>query len=188
MTVAATYQREAPAKAMQITYRSPRQSDAVRIDNLVKACPPLDVNSTYAYQLVCTHFAETSIVAEIENQPAGFISAYLEPQTPTVLFVWQVAVSPHARGRGIGLGMLRWLLDRPACGHVRHLETTITPSNESSWHMFRGLAGRLHVPCDVSPHVSSEDLGGAHEPEHLVRIGPIPSRAGSGHEQCPGGS
>ena len=164
----------------EVAYRSPHQSDAVPIHTLVKASPPLDVNSTYAYALIAAHFADTSVVAEHEGRLAGFVSAYLKPAGPAVLFVWQVAVDATARGGGIGTGMLRWLLNRPACRHVRHLETTITPSNESSWRLFRGLSDRLHAPYDVSPHFFSTELGCAHEPEHLFRIGPFPPRAGDG--------
>ena len=180
MTTKAMHRRTPVEDARRVSYRSPRQSDAVSIHALVKASPPLDANSTYAYLLVCTHFADTSLVADTEDGIAGFVSAYLEPANPTVLFVWQVAVSSRVRGQGVGLGMLRWLLDREACCHVCYLETTITQSNEASMRMFRRLAGSLHVPHNVRPRFSCEDLGGSHEEEHLVRIGPLSPRVGGG--------
>ena len=160
--------------------RTPRQSDARAISALVKACPPLDANSTYAYLLVCTHFANTSITAEADGQVIGFISAYLTPEAPTTLFVWQVAVGSAFRGRGLGQAMLRSILERETCRHVRHLEATFTPSNETSLHMFKGLARSLDVPCEVRPRFTRDDLGGNHEPEHLVRIGPLQCRSRRG--------
>jgi len=180
MTATAIHRKTPVNDARRVTYRAPCQSDAVPVHALVRASPPLDVNSTYAYLLVCTHFADTSVIAEGEGKVAGFLSGYLTPADPTVVFVWQVAVDPKSRGQGIGLGMLRWLLNREGCGQVRHLETTITPSSEASLHMFRHLAGSLHVPYDVSPRFRCGDLGGSHEEEHLVRIGPLSPRLGGG--------
>jgi L-2,4-diaminobutyric acid acetyltransferase len=161
--------------------RPPLVGDGPRVHSLVASCPPLDVNSTYAYLLVCIHFAATSIVAERGGAMVGFVSAYLEPDDPAALFVWQVAVAPAARGAGLGGAMLDRLLARPACGAVRFIETTIGPSNEASWRLFTSLARRRRVDLERSPFFAPDAFGmERHEAETLARIGPFDgSRGGS---------
>ncbi len=114
------------------------------------------------------------MVSENEGGIVGFTSAYLLPDKPDTLFVWQVAVHQEARGLGLATGMLHWLLARDCCQAVRYLETTITPSNLSSQRLFERLAQRCGAPCEravVFPqHLFGSDT---HEEELLFRIGPI---------------
>ena len=98
------------------------------------------------------------------------------PREPSTLFIWQVAVDPAVRGQGVALRLLAAILDRPACRAVRHLEATVTPSNAASWALFRALARDRGARIERRRHVSSADLGGTHEPEDLVRIGPFEAR------------
>lgn len=160
-----------------VRYRRPQLSDAASVHSLVSDCKPLDLNSPYAYLLLCTHFSETSAVAAADGKPLGFVGGYLKPSHPSVLFVWQIAVSREARGRGIGTRLLEDVLDRPTCRHVRYLEATITPSNEASWVLFRSLARARHARTSERPLFRTADFGGNHEEEQLLRIGPF---AGSG--------
>lgn len=129
----------------------------------------LDVNTPYAYVLAARFFGATSVIAEGPDGPQGFVLGVAPPPEPDTLFVWQVGVAPAARGRGLGLAMLRWLVDEVA---PTHLEATVTPSNTASQRLFRALARDLDAPIEVRRWVESEALGGA-EPEDLHRIGPI---------------
>ena len=157
--------------------RAPTLADAAAIHALVAQCKPLDVNSEYAYLLLCTHFAETCVVAQVESQLAGFVSSYKKPTDASVLFVWQVAVSSDARGQGLGSRMLNELMNREPCQKVRWIETTISPSNEASWALFESFARRREASCVQQPLFQTEYFGGnAHEEERLLRIGPIPPK------------
>lgn len=141
---------------------------------LVAACPPLDRNSLYCNLLQCTHFAATSVVAERGGELVGVVSGYLLPDRSNTHFVWQVAVAPSARGEGLAARMLRELLERPACADVRYLETTITPTNRSSWLLFESLARSLRAPLVNYPLFDRHlHLDGTHETEVGVRIGPF---------------
>ena len=155
-------------------FRRPQQADAVQVRALIDECRPLDVNSLYAYLLLCTHFSETSAIAEADGHPLGFVGGYLKPSDPSVLFIWQVAVSPRARGLGVGGQLLQEPLNRPACRHVRFMEATITPSNEASWVLFRSFARTRQAACQEIAMFGQEDFAGAnHEDERLLRIGPF---------------
>jgi L-2,4-diaminobutyric acid acetyltransferase len=164
-----------------IRLRRPTAADAAGVRALVEACPPLDVNSTYAYLLVCTHFSATSVVAEADGGLVGFVSSYLKPEDASVLFIWQVAVDARMRGHGLAGRLLDEALRRPACAGIRSLEATISPSNAASWAVFRAFASRHAAACDETPcfephHFAIDDDQG-HEAERLVRIGPIPEDA-----------
>ncbi len=136
----------------------------------------LDANSPYAYLLVCTHFAATSIVAEDpEGQGlAGFVAAYRLPDDPDVLFVWQIAVSADRRDAGLGGELLRALMARPGNRGARWLEATVTPSNRASQRLFHSFARSVGAGCDTTGnHPADLFPGGDHEPEVLHRIGPL---------------
>ena len=88
--------------------REPRRKDGAAIHQLISECPPLDVNSLYAYLLLCEHNRGTCVLAESAGgRIDGFISAYVLVDKPDVLFVWQVAVHTRARGQRLGRAMLR---------------------------------------------------------------------------------
>jgi len=160
--------------ASSISFRQPEVADAARAHRLVGDCQPLDLNSTYAYLLLCTHFAGTSAVADAGGRTFGFVGAYLKPADPSVLFIWQIAVSREARGRGVGRRLLHEVLRRPACRAVRYLEATVTPSNEPSRLLFRALARVKDAPCQEQILFRADDFGASgHEEEHLLRIGPF---------------
>lgn len=162
----------------RIQLRQPTADDGAALHQLVGRCPPLDPNSLYCNLLHCTHFAATSVAAvpALEHAPApllGFVSAYVPPQKPGTLFVWQVAVAPEARGQGLGRCMLDTLLRRPACAGVRQVETTITPDNQASWALFESWARRHGVPLTSELHFECQrHFAGQHDDEHLLRIGP----------------
>ena len=161
-------------RSREFELRAPRVSDGAAIRRLVEASKPLDVNSTYAYLLLCRDFAETCVHASIGGRAVGFLSAYRPPRSPDVVFVWQVAVAGECRGAGLGGSMLRELLAREALAGCRYLETTVSPSNEPSRRMFLSLARELEAPVEERTLFGSREFGGTeHEEEVLIRIGPI---------------
>jgi L-2,4-diaminobutyric acid acetyltransferase len=140
----------------------------------VSECRPLDLNSVYAYLLLCEHFAQTCVLAERDGAIVGFVSAYTPPQRSEVIFVWQVAVAAQARGSGLATAMLRELLRRDALRGCRYLETTVSPANAPSRRLFQALARELGAPLAERMLFSETDFGGEnHESEVLMRIGPF---------------
>ncbi len=164
--------------ASSISFRHPRIGDGAPMLELVKASPPLEPNTCYAYLLLCHHFGDTCIVAEHEGDLWGFVVGYRPPKEPDTLFVWQIAVSSKARGQGLGSRLLRQLLESQPAGSVRYLTSTVTPGNEPSMRLFHSFAEKLGVPCEQSVLFEESAFGqGEHEEEHLLRIGPINSEA-----------
>lgn len=162
-------------------FRTPGVKDGAAIWSLVQESAALEANSAYSYLLLGAHFAETCVVAERDGRVVGFVSAFLSPAQPEVVFVWQIGVAREARGQGVGKELLKRLLGRPACRGVRYLEATVAPSNRASAALFRAVARELSTGCAVVPGFASELFpDGAHEREDLLRIGPLrPRRIGS---------
>lgn len=151
--------------------REPAAEDGAAIWELVRACKPLDENSMYCNLIQCDHFRDTCVVAELDGQVVGWVSAYILPYDPETLFVWQVAVSEKARGMGLGNLMLSHLNRREACRDVTRLQTTITADNEASWAMFRKFGRLQESKLDVQAYFTQAlHFQERHETEHLVTI------------------
>ena len=159
--------------------RPPCAADALGIHRLAADTGVLDVNSVYAYALLATDFAGTSIVAERDGGIVGFIVGYRPPSRPEVLFVWQVAVAPSGQGAGLGAAMIDALVERVGTdggGRPVTVEATVAPSNSASRAFFGAFARRHGVPLTERPHFAGELLSeesGAHEDEPMLSIGPI---------------
>lgn len=165
-----------PISGGRVTLRKPTVADGRVIWELVSNSGVLDLNSPYSYLILCKHFADTCLLAEQGGQVVGFVTAYRPPVSPEVVFVWQVGVAESLRGQGLGSTLLYSLLDTEACRDASFLEATVTPSNTASLRLFQSLARRLEAGFREEPCFREEHFGGvAHEPEHLVRIGPFHS-------------
>ncbi|WP_150461490.1 diaminobutyrate acetyltransferase [Nesterenkonia ebinurensis] len=159
-----------------IILRAPTVADGADLWRIAKGTGVLDTNTPYAYLLWARDFAATSVIAEVEAEPAGFISGYLKPGDPQTLFIWQVAVDANFRGRGLAKKMLFELVERTGAAR---LETTITADNEASIALFTALA-REHGTEIVRRPLFTEDLfptaeesGEAHAAEDLYVVEPL---------------
>lgn len=155
-------------------FRPLEPTDGMALHRLVAECSPLDPNSSYCNLLQCSHFGSTSMAAVCDGELYGSVTGYRIPDRPDTLFVWQVAVHPRARGHGLARTLLRKLVAQPALRDIRFIETSITPGNEASWRLFTGFATELHAEMARSVMFDRDlHFRGAHETEHLVRIGPV---------------
>lgn len=132
----------------------------------------LDRNSPYKYLLFCRDFHQTSAVVRVGGETAGFVTGYQRPGTDS-LFIWQVGVLDRFRKRGLALAMLDELQQRGP-HPSRYVEATVTPGNEGSWRLFHAFADQVGAELEKEPLFGPELFPHDHEPEILVRIGPIP--------------
>lgn len=155
-----------------VQLRMPTAGDGYAIYNLITNNPPLDPNSVYSYHLLSDHFRETCVVAEYQQEIAGFLSAYLIPNRPDTLFVWQVVVSPVLRGKHIATHMLEEVLSRDRAGSVKYVEATVNPDNVASRTLFTRLAERNGSRPKEHTYLDESAFGsaGGHDIETLLRI------------------
>lgn len=154
-----------------VTFRKPAKEDGSDVWQLIGDSGKLDENSMYCNLLQCDHFSDTCILAELNGEIIGWISGYLQPDDDTTFFVWQVAVSEAARGRGVAKRMLRELMARDECRQVKRLTTTITKDNEASWALFRSFARSCGAELTDEVHFHEDKhFDGNHDTEHMVTI------------------
>lgn len=157
-----------------IWIREPTALDGHRVWSLIGETRSLDNNSLYCNLLQCTHFAKTCAVAEQDGEVIAWLSAYIPPEQPTALFVWQICVSETARGRGLGQRMICSVLARKACDAITTLECTITHDNKPSWALFSSIARKLDANIQHAEHFLRNDhLNGQQESEYAVTTGPF---------------
>lgn len=152
--------------------RHPQPNDGLAVYQLVKNSPPLDLNSPYFYLVQASHFSSTCALAEANGQVLGWVSGHIKPDNPAIYFLWQVAISEAARGQGLAVKLIKFLLSQPNFSKVSYLETSITPSNQASWALFTRLAQQLNTPLNKSLLFSAKQLGGD-EDEELATLGPF---------------
>ncbi len=153
-----------------VTFRKPTAEDGANIWQLIRDCKPLDENSRYCNLIQADHFSDTCVVAEVDGELCGWISGHMIPGEDA-FFVWQVAVSPKARGLGLGRRMLRHLIDRDECVDAKVLKTTITQSNDASWGLFESFARSVGGELSDRPHFEEKvHFDGEAPTEHMVSI------------------
>ena len=158
-------------------FRTPQSTDGQAVHALVSRCPPLDTNSLYCNLLQCSYFRDSSIAVEHNGEIASFVSGFVTHTKPDVLFIWQVAVDEKYRGLGLAKKMILELLKRKGLKSVKYIETTITPDNTSSWHLFKSVSVALETELksetlfDQTKHFNNQ-----HASEQLVKIGPFNER------------
>lgn len=153
---------------------APVAEDAAEVHALIAACPPLDTNSLYANLIQCTHFAGHCAVARIDGKIVGWISGHHPPAEKGSYFLWQVAVHPDARGKGLARRMLADILARPEQSGVSRIRTSITRANEASWALFRNVSAWLSAPLREELWFDRDrHFGGQCASEFLITIGPF---------------
>jgi len=174
ITVPARSQSKASIRNRHFHFAAPRTTDGADIYRLVRDGGTLELNTAYAYLLLGMHFSETSVVVRNPSTLCGFVWAYILPERNDTLFVWQIGVTPASRGAGLASEMLREALRRPACRDVTHLEATVTPSNQASMALFRGLGEKLGANVAIEAGLETTLFPEtSHEAEMLIRVGPF---------------
>lgn len=133
----------------------------------------LDLNSAYKYIMMAEYFSETCVVAKENNTVVGFITGFIQPEHPDVIFIWQIGVDSSQRGKGLASKMLDDLLARASTETVRYLEATITKDNIPSQSLFKKLAKEKKTEYKVEETFPAEVFPGDGEAEYTYRIGPI---------------
>lgn len=130
----------------------------------------LELNSAYAYIMLCERFRDYCVIAERDDALLGFILGLVSPRAPDTLFIWQIGVAREARGQGLGARMLDALIteQRP-----RFVEAHVAVGNGPSERLFRGLARRHGVSLDLGAGLIAAWFPEAHADEQLFRIGPF---------------
>ncbi|GAB6071311.1 diaminobutyrate acetyltransferase [Thiomicrorhabdus hydrogeniphila] len=157
-----------------LVFRSPTLQDGMALYQLVENCPPLDLNSSYLYFLQASHFADSCMLAELNGEIVGFVSAYRRPDDWQNLFVWQVAVSEKMRGQGLAKRLITELINKQmhSSTPLTAVSCTISPSNKASQGVFKSLAKQHGLNMHVCDFIKVEHFAGQDheaEQEYILR-------------------
>ncbi|MCM3556838.1 diaminobutyrate acetyltransferase [Janibacter melonis] len=157
-----------------VRYRKPKVGDASTIFELVKHTPALDLNSWYYYAIFFRDFSDTSMVAEVNGEVAGFVTGYLRPQRPDTLFLWQTATTLTHGVTNLGLHLIAELVDAvQQRTPLAYVEATIDPNNRAISMQFRMLARLLKTDKSEELAFSADHFSELEHDEQLIRIGPL---------------
>lgn len=152
--------------------RQPTVDDGGELWRMATESQTLDVNTSYAYLLWCRDFGNTSLMAEIDGSPAGFVTGYVRPENPETLMIWQVAVDADHRGKGIARTLLDGVVDQ-LTPEVTRMETTITDDNEASIALFTSFAERRGATIRREDLFGDHHFPDNHDAERLYTIAPL---------------
>lgn len=156
----------------KITLIKPVKNHFNDVFNLVLDSKVLDVNSEYLYLLQTIHFPDTCSVALDNEKVVGFVSGYIIPNEKNKLFIWQVAVDSNYRGQNIALKLIDFIIKNNE-NSIEFVNTTVSPSNNSSIRVFQKLANSYNCPINHIDCFKANDFINSHEDEVLYEIGPI---------------
>lgn len=158
-----------------VQFREPTEDDGKEMFRIVQESQVLDVNSSYSYLMWSKYFNKTSIIASCEDEVIGFVSGFLQPESPETLFVWQVAVDPKFQGNGLATKLIEQLIKQlDEHEGIHYLEATVTPSNIPSSKLFQGIAKKKDTECTISECFSEDQFPDPnHEAELTYRVGPF---------------
>ncbi|NJQ01909.1 diaminobutyrate acetyltransferase [Streptomyces zingiberis] len=172
-------------------YRTPRIEDAPALWRMAEQTDELDTNSPYHYALWCRDFAETSLVATVDDEVVAFLTGYFRPDAPDTYLVWQEAAKPRHGIPMLGVQLFERAADRAVEKGARYIEATVSATNKSIIMVLKKCAKRYKAevatsvlfPADLFPdggdHGDPAGPGGHHE-EVLYRIGPLTPRTPDG--------
>lgn len=161
----------APSTLQDTVLRQPTVEDGGELWRMAGESQTLDVNTSYAYLLWCRDFGNTSLIAEIDGDPAGFVTGYVRPESPHTLMIWQVAVDAAHRGRGLARTLLDGVVDRVP--QINRMETTITDDNEASIALFSSFASHRGARIRRHDLFGDEHFPDDHDAERLYTIDPL---------------
>jgi L-2,4-diaminobutyric acid acetyltransferase len=152
----------------RLAIRRPTVADGAAMWRVARDSGSLDLNSSYSYLLLATHFADTCRVATLDGDVVGFVSGYVLPADATRWFCWQVAVDERARGRRVAGRLLDAVVDDlPA---VTSLATTVTVDNAASRSVFRRWADSRGATLTETDGFDAEHFPDGHEAEPLLVV------------------
>lgn len=132
-----------------------------------------ECDTAYFYLLWCREFAQTSVVATVDNQVVGFVLGYLRQDVPGTLVVWQVGSDPSCPVFGVRSRMLNEIIDRQVARGCRFVETTVTAREVETIRGVRRLAGQRAARVAKQVLFEADRFPDGHAAEMVYIIGPL---------------
>ena len=101
-------------------------------------------------KLFFVHFPDTTVVAEADGAPVGFLCGFRSRADDAVAYIHFVGVDPGARGTGVGRGLYEWFFERAGAMGCTRVECVTSPANTGSraFHASMGFTELLAPDYD----------------------------------------
>lgn len=149
--------------------------DAKIIWELARNSEMVDSNPAYFYLLWCHEFANTSIVATVDDHVVAFLLGYLRQDLPDTLVVWQAGVDPAYRVFGLRLRMLNEVIDSNVDRGVHWFETTATRDDKAIIRAVERFARQRAARVVKQILFGADHFPDEHATEILYSVGPFPA-------------
>ena len=105
----------------------------------------------HLYKIMAVHFGKTFFVARKSDHGSspilGFMMGFISQSIQRHLFVWQIAVSEKAHGKGIGSGLLGHTIEYARkSGKCKAVMATVETTNTSSQRLFEKMG--FHIDSE----------------------------------------
>lgn len=105
-------------------------------------------------KLFFEHFADTSLIAEADGEPVGFLIGFLSPALPSEAYIHFAGVHPDHRQRGVGRALYERFFQMAGEAGRRRVRCVTSPINTASVAFHRAMgfdAGGPAVGDDEVP-------------------------------------
>lgn len=123
----------------KVSLRKAKQTDFMAVHKFVSSCEPLEKYPEHIYKIILRYFGNTCFIAEYDNKIVGFVMGFISQVDKNTYFLWQIGVSPHLQGEGIGTKILTTVEQELKKLNCKRVEVTVDPENISSQKLFEKL-------------------------------------------------
>lgn len=159
----------------QVVFRDPEPSDGLAVWNLVNSTPRLDTNSPYYYVIWFRDFADTSVIATVDDEIVGFLSGYRRPDEQDTFVVWQEAVAPRHGIPDLGVKIFEAAAEKQIASGATFVEATVAADNKAIAMVLGRFAKSRGAKVEKDLLFPAAYFPDSHHDEILYRIGPLTS-------------
>ena len=99
-------------------------------------------------RLFLDHFHSTSLVVELDGQPAGFLIGFVSPSVPNVAYIHFVGVDPAHRAKSLGRQLYRRFFESARTQGCSQVWAITNAVNEGSIAFHHRLGFEVSDPID----------------------------------------
>lgn len=111
----------------------------------------------YVYWIMQQYFPNSNLVALDNEKIIGFICVLLSADK-NCAFIWQIAVDPNYREKGIATKLLLNIIDYLKDSKYESLQFSIGKANIASFNLFNSLCNRINCTLEKIGEYNSLDV------------------------------
>lgn len=122
------------------------------VAEFVKTSDRLVHHLPHFYKIILENFGDTAFIATDEKgKICGWTFGIVSQKDPSNFFLWQISVHPDLKRKGIGLALLKKLMDSALEKKCKKIRATVELDNIESCSLFEN-AGFENVSSSIKNH------------------------------------